>query len=115
MIFIIDAIKISIERILISFLNIILFRNIYALSKQWLNGTFAFLLTIYLMGKVRSVLFELLVRLKHRIWPNQIEIDSFKKENLKSIELDQTSNHEIKKSFLQYVEKNGRNDLFRLE
>ena len=53
MIFIIDAIKISIERILVSFLNIILFRNIYALSKQWFNGTFAFLLTIYLMGKVR--------------------------------------------------------------
>jgi hypothetical protein len=115
MIFIIDAIKISTERILISFLNIILFRNTYALCKQWLNGTLAFLLTIYLIGKARTFIFESLIKLKHKIWPNRIEIDSFSSDNLKSIELDDPNNEEIKKNFLQYVEKNGRNDLFRFE
>ena len=115
MIFLIDAIKISIERILVSFLNILLFRNTYGLCKEWLNGTIAFILTIYLMGKARSIIFEILIKLKHKLWPKRIEIDSFSNENLKSIDFDSEDLNEgqTKERFTQYVEKSGRNNLFR--
>jgi hypothetical protein len=49
-----DALKIALQKVSVSIYNIIVFRNIYSLVLSWLDGFFAFVVTVYIVGKVKT-------------------------------------------------------------
>jgi hypothetical protein len=53
-----DAIKISIERVIQSILNIFIFQHVFSFTKLYLNGFIAFCVTLYLVAKLKAYAYK---------------------------------------------------------
>lgn len=91
MYFLIDALKISSEKVFVSIINILVFRFIYdQVRNRITTGFFAFFITIYVSGQARSFIFNSIKSIKKKFINSKKSnhIDDFKPSNLSSSEIE---------------------------
>ncbi|RNA02920.1 hypothetical protein BpHYR1_020801 [Brachionus plicatilis] len=114
MIMITDALKIAIQKVFLSIVNIFVFRNVFSLTKQWLNGFIAFIATIFISNKIRSKGYEVYRKIKFKIFPEWEKFEiKFDKTKIDSISLINNQNNiELIECFIKTEKKCFQNDLF---
>jgi hypothetical protein len=63
-----DALKIALQKVAYSIYNIIIFRNIYSFVLVWIDGFFGFVVTVYLVGKLKSVVYNFYLDVRRRAY-----------------------------------------------
>lgn len=109
-----DALKIAIQKVFISIINIFIFRHVFSITKQWLSGFFAFIATIFISNKIRTKGYEILRTIKFKAFPEWEKFEiKFDKAKIDSISLiNNSTNKEIIENFIKTEKKTFQNDLF---
>lgn len=106
-----DALRIASIRVSKSIANILLFRNVYYLTRLLFGGFWGFIATVYLTGKIRRKIRQSYERVNERrareLGEKRFKFDE---TSLQSIDLDQDAS--VLSKFNEYVQKNSELDLF---
>lgn len=110
MLFVFDALKISSEKIIVSIINIVVFRFILDCVQKWvLTGAAALFLTIYISGQARVIIFNNINKLRRKLnRKSSNQIYDFDAKNLTStqMKLNESINSDLS------LEPNCQKDLF---
>lgn len=109
-----DALKIAIQKVFVSIVNIFVFRHVFSFAKQWLSGFFAFIATIFISNKIRTKGYELYRKIKFKLLPEWEKFEiKFDKAKIDSINLINNSEDEkLIDNFIKTEKKFVQNDLF---
>lgn len=115
MLILVDALKIALVKIAESVVNIFIFRNCLSIAKSIVGGFWAFLLAIFISGRVRRFVYskwDVVSRAFAR--ESGRHIFKFDATSLESIDLNSGGKHEqaTLEEFRAYVKKNSESDLF---
>ena len=118
MLFIIDALKISVYRVIVTIINLFVFKTVYHFTKKLLNGYWAFFGAIYFSAKVKSFLYSTFKstqeKLLLKINPKFVQ-EKFDPRKLEAIDLKEIKSipkAEIINNFLENVKNKSMKDLF---
>jgi hypothetical protein len=115
------ALYIALQKVCFSIYNIIIFRNIYSLVLFWLEGFYAFFLTVYIVGKIKAAASYFYTNVRKRVFilnkekypdreHNELEVE-FKSEKL-SCQLMDTSDESPFTDLTLKLSKDHETDLF---
>lgn len=105
----VDAGKIAVNKVIESFINILIFRNVSSWTRQWLSGFWAFVATIFIANKIKNTGINIYHKLEKYLFPER-EKKKFKFD-LAKVESAELGAQNIDK-FNDYLNKNALSDLF---